>query len=385
MANKEAFDKEDEIYPVEPRYHPIHKIPRKIYDFLASSKLAMVLLIAILACCVTGVTIVREARAWELIFGTLWFNALLVLLVVNVACCFFGRIWGRRVTIISSGMILFHLSFVTMFAGIIYNSLFYFRGSIRLTEGETLPSGDPQSYDLIEQGRFFKLSRLKGETTLIKMQTGYKVGGLDKRVAYEVAVGEGSTKKQGLIYITHNLDYKGFRYFPDKEGYSILTVLSDKQGKELYGAFVPLQSLKQKGDAYLYTTGTKTGPGSFPFPQVPDKPLYDLQLSYRPDPKKERGGEAFFQVWPPATADTRQGENPVADGKAAIGSKLGAGDHFLSAKEVRYWVGMRVSYEPGQPIVLSSLWAGLAGMIITTVGRMRRGRVMATRPDRDKI
>jgi len=35
---------ETESFPIEPRYHPIHKIPRKIYDFLASARLAMALL-----------------------------------------------------------------------------------------------------------------------------------------------------------------------------------------------------------------------------------------------------------------------------------------------------------------------------------------------------
>jgi len=33
---------------------------------------------------------------------------------------------------------------------------------------------------------------------------------------------------------------------------------------------------------------------------------------------------------------------------------------------------MIVRYEPGKPIVLTSLWVGLAGMIITTAGRMMR-------------
>ena len=157
---------ENESYPIEPRYHPIHKIPRKIYDFLASAKLAMALLVIILACCVAGVTVWRGLEAGRVIFGTVWFNSILVLLVLNIACCFFGRIWGRRVTIVSFGMILFHLSFVVMLLAIVYNSLFYFRGTIRVTEGESIPSGDPLSYDLVAKGRFFSYSRLKGETSL---------------------------------------------------------------------------------------------------------------------------------------------------------------------------------------------------------------------------
>src|SRR6266567_146413 len=106
-------ESEAEQYPLEPRYHPIHKIPRKVYGFLASAKLAMALLVAILGSCVAGVTIWRGVRAGEVIFSSLWFNGLLVLLVVNVACCFFGRVWGRKVTLVSFGMILFHLSFVS--------------------------------------------------------------------------------------------------------------------------------------------------------------------------------------------------------------------------------------------------------------------------------
>lgn len=373
-------------------------ILRKIYKFLSSVKLAMALLVIILACCLAGVTIWRGVEAGRLIFATLWFNGLLVLLVVNVACCFFPRMWGRKLTLVSIGMVLFHLSFVFMLTGIIYNSLFYYRGNIRLAEGETLSSGDPQSYDSYDHGHFFLFAKLKGETTLIKMHTGYKVGSDDKRAAYEIAVGEAGSQKQGIIYITKSLDRNGFSYFNDKEGYSILVILSDRLGREIYGAHIALQSLKQKDESYLYTTGTKEGPDALPFPQVPLNPLFALQVAYRPSKLKERGGEVLFQLHPldmenehnvdsslpspdkkedvelAAKSGLQRAVKPLAEGKAAVGDKFNAGDYFLEAREIRYWVGMRVVYEPGQPIVLASMWAGLAGMVITFVGRMRRRR-----------
>jgi len=368
-------DNEQEVFPVEPHYHPIHKIPRLIYEFLASAKLAMLLLVVILACCLTGTTVVRDKRAWELIFSTFWFNGLLVFLVVNVACCFFGRIWGRRVTLVSLGMILFHLSFVTMFAGVIYNSLFYFRATIRLTEGETLPNADPRSYDVINQGRFFDLSKLRGETTLIRLHTGYEADGKDKRAAYEIEVGYGPQKAKGIIYITKSLEYRGFKYFPDMEGYSLLTTLSDSTGHELYGAYIPLQSFKNKDETYHYTTGRKEdGPLAIPFPQLPNEPLFSVNVSYKPDPKKERSGEAQFLVYPLAKQSEKSDEKPMAAGSAPIGAPFHAGDYLLSVKEVRYWTAMAVRYEPGQPIVLSSLWVGLFGVTLTTVARMFRKR-----------
>lgn len=361
---------EDEIYPVEPRYHPIHKIPRKIYSFLASAKLAMFLLIVILASSLAGTTIVRGEQAWNVIFSSLWFNGLLVLLVVNVACCFFGRIWGRRVTLISFGMILFHLSFVTMFIGIVYNSLFFFRGTIRLTEGESLASGSFDSYDSLNRGRFYNISKLKGETSLIKMHTRYKVDGKDKRSAYQISVGEGLVKKEGIIYLTNNLEHKGYKYLPDREGYSVLTILYDKSGKELFGAHLPLQSLLQKDKSYLFTTGTKTGASVLPFPQGPEKPRIFLNVGYRPDQKTERSGKAFFQIWPFVQEGLKEYDKPLATGNAAIGAIANVGEYQLAVKEVRYWVIMNVRYEPGQPIVLTSLWVALFGVTLTTLARM---------------
>jgi cytochrome c biogenesis protein ResB len=372
-------EQEPEHFPIEPRYHPIHKIPRKIYDFLASAKLAMALLVTILACCLTGVTVFRGQQAWSLVFNTLWYNALLVLLVINIACCFFGRIWHRKITVISFGMILFHISFVAILLAVVYNSLFYFRGTIRLTEGERLQSGDPQSYDHVDKGRYFSFTRLKGETTLIKMHTGYKVSGDDKRAAYEVEVGEGSDRKQGIIYITHKLSHHGFDYFNDREGYSLLVTLANKQGQDLYGAHLPLQSIRSNEESYLYTTGyTENGVVTqfpVPFPAPPENPLMALQVDYHPSKLKERGGEASFKLFPLDEKGLPQsGGRPFSEGKAPIGERFVAGEYVLSAREVRYWAAMTVRYEPGKPIVLTSLWVGLAGMCITTVGRMLRSR-----------
>ncbi|TAN38704.1 MAG: hypothetical protein EPN25_13325 [Nitrospirae bacterium] len=351
---------------------------RKIYRFLSSYKLAMALLVIILVCCVVGVTVWRGVEAGRMIFGTLWFNGLLVLLVVNVGCCFFPRMWGRRVTVVSFGMILFHLSFVVILLAIALNSLFFFRGVIRLTEGESIPSGDRQSYDVIEKGRFFSFSGLKGETALIKMHTGYKVSGRDKRAAYEVSVGEANNRTRGIIYITQKLTHRGVDYFNEKEGYSLLIMLSDKKGHELYGAHIPLQSIRVKKDSFQYSTGYRTEKeirkDVIQFPAPPEKTLFALQTEYIPSKLKERGGDVKFLLYPLDEAGLPKRDRPLAEGKAAIGEAFTAGEYILTVKEVRYWVGMRVTYEPGQPIVLASLWIGLAGMIITFVGRMARRR-----------
>jgi hypothetical protein len=327
---------------------------------------------------VVGVTVFTPEPAWRLIFNTLWFNGLLSLLAMSSGLTFFGRIWGRRLTIISVGMIIFHVSFMAMLGGVVFNSLFHFKGLLRLTEGETLPNGDPSSYDTIEAGRFFDFARLHGETTLVKMHRGYLVDGQEKRVAYEIAVGEGTAKETAAIYMTRNLDHLGVRYLVAKEGYSLGIGLQDQQGHDLYAAMVPLQSLPMPNDAILYTTGSSTAPSSFPFPPPPASPVLQLQLGYLPDQAKDRAGTVEFFAWPASAggdvvaghAAVADGGPPVATGKVAVGGTFDVGDYRLEAREVRYWVGMTVRHDPGLMVILTSLWAGLAGMTMTFAGRI---------------
>jgi cytochrome c biogenesis protein ResB len=273
---------------------------------------------------------------------------------------------------VSLGMIVFHVCFLAMLGGVVYNSLFHFRAVLRLTEGETLPNDDPASYDSAEAGRFFDFSTLRGETTLVKMHRDYQVDGKNKRAAYEIAVGEGNQRATDTIYITQNLDRDGVRYLVSKEGYSLGIAVHDKKdvGRgELFAIMVPLQSLAQRGGGFVYTTGTSQGPDAFPIPLPPQEPLFWLQLEYLPKAEVERAGEVAWEVPPPGA-----GHVPLAPkrGKARIGLKFDAGDHLVEVREVRYWVGMTVRKDPGLTLILASLWAGLGGMTMTFIGRIRQ-------------
>ncbi|HAK59126.1 MAG TPA: hypothetical protein DCO77_01915 [Nitrospiraceae bacterium] len=56
-------------------------------------------------------------------------------------------------------------------------------------------------------------------------------------------------------------------------------------------------------------------------------------------------------------------------GKAAFGEKVKAGEYLLSLNEVRYWASLDVRYNPGLPVILTSFWVGLGGMVLTTGAR----------------
>lgn len=356
--------------------------PQRLYALLTSPRLALALLVTILACCVVGVTALRGERAWRLIFSTLWFNALLVLLALSSAAAFFTRVWRRKLTLVQAGMIVFHLSFAALLGGVVYNALFKFNGVLRLTEGETVHLGDLANYDVVQIGQYFDPRRLRGETTLHRMHRGYVVDGQEKRAAYEIAVGEGDRKASGVIYITQDLEHDGIRYLCAKEGYSILLVMHDKQGRELYGAHVPLQSIRLQDGGFLYATGKATEPLSFPFPFPPEPARTELLMTFRPNAVKDREGEVGLHL-----AEATGGGATVIDlhragggraGKDAasvvsVGERFDAGEFTLTPSEVRYWVGIDVRHDPGLNLILGSLCLGLAGMVLTFVGRIRQG------------
>lgn len=341
---------------------------RRAYQLLISPRLALALLLVVLACCVVGVTVFPGPRAGELIFGTLWFNALLVLLAVSSAAAFAGRIGRRKLTLLSAGMILFHVCFVALLLGIVINRLFFFDGVMRLTEGETLPNGREESYDRIDKGRFFSLARLTGETTLVAVRTNFRVDGENKRAAYELAVSDGDVVVQRIIYVTSYLDFQGVRYFCQKEGYSVLLVMTDREGREIFGLHVPLQSYPQQDGTYVYATGTATEHGAIPFP--PDEPRALVFLTYRPNTVQERAGDVAFQVMP-LHAGGEAGSARV--GTVAVGAPFDAGDFVITPREIRYWVGMNVRRDPGLGIVLASLSLGAVGMFMTLAARVRHG------------
>jgi hypothetical protein len=196
------------------------------------------------------------------------------------------------------------------------------------------------------------------------------VGGANKRAAYELKVGEGSGRVLGIIYVTEYLDHDGIRYFCNKEGYSVLVVMSDAGGQELFGMHVPLQSIPRPDGTHTYAAGSPEEPLFFDFPPPPDRPRVQLKLTYWPG-TQERTGEVGLEVRPPVGPHDQP--PPARKGMVPVGGTFDAGEVLVAPREIRYWVGMDVRYDPGLGVVWGSLLSGLAGMVLTLVGRLRQG------------
>ena len=356
----------------------------KIVSLLWSTKVALVLLVLIFVSCVAGV-ILPDAAGKDLVFHSLWFNLLLVLLILNIVFCIVTRTHVLRLS--QLGATIFHLGLVALCAGVVYDQLFFFEGAIHLTEGETLNCAEPANYDWAKKGRFFQAPKLQelGELYLHKLHIDYSADGKKRGVANELAVGEDvQTGRMRIIYVTRPLNYKGFEFYRvENDGYSPLFVLRDRRGMELHGNYAPLQSIKQKDGTFIYRSGSAAAPGSFNFPQDASLPaVFKLQAEYHPDKIKKTAGEVSFQVWGIKPGAPEEASEELFKGKAAFGERVKVGDYFLSMDEVHYWTTINVHYSPGLTLIFGSFWIAFGGLILTLALKTAGMRARKARHER---
>lgn len=333
---------------------------KKFYSLLWSTRVALFLLTLIFFSCVIGV-LLPSSVGKEAVFTSLWFNLLLVLLIVNIVFCILKR--TKFLLLSQVGTTIFHLGLVVLFIGVVYDQLFFFEGTIRLTEGETLSCAERPSYDRVKVGRFFQIRKLGelGPLYFHKLHISYTEDGKDRGIADEISLGQDLRKgRNRFLYVARPFAYKGFElYRNETDGYSPLFVLRDRQGKVLVGHYAPLQSIMQQDGTYLYTSGSFQAPGRFDFPQDPRlSPVFQLQTVYHPDKINKRTGDVSFQIWK-AKPDNRGTFEELLNGKAAFGERVKVGEYMLSMDEVRYWTSMTLIYRPGLKIIFSSFWIAL--------------------------
>jgi len=118
----------------------VKSVPKRIFDFLASLKLAVILLVAF-AILLSWATILESKTSTEnvqrLIYQTRWFDFLLFVLGVNVFCAAMSRFpWKKRHT----GFVITHLGILIILAGSMVTRKYGIEGQLILQEGQTSDS-----------------------------------------------------------------------------------------------------------------------------------------------------------------------------------------------------------------------------------------------------
>lgn len=115
----------------------LYKIGRKIFGFLSSLKLAVIVILSLAAVLAAGTvseSIYDTETAKHYVYDTWWFAALLGLLAANVLCSALSRWPWKRHHI---GFLVTHLGILVLLAGSFVTLLEGYEGQMILAEGET--------------------------------------------------------------------------------------------------------------------------------------------------------------------------------------------------------------------------------------------------------
>lgn len=126
----------------------------KVWQFFCSVKLAVVIILVMVAACILGTVIVQEKTIDEYtarygyglatffkvtqfnnVFHSYWFSFLLVLLCANLICCTIKR-W--RNTILQAGFILTHLSIILILVGGVIKLQIGVKGGVNVYKGKSV-------------------------------------------------------------------------------------------------------------------------------------------------------------------------------------------------------------------------------------------------------
>lgn len=348
--------------------------------FLASRKLAVTLLVLLMLLSVLGTIVPQEAASTEcdmekwrtehpLLSGlaarlgldNLYtghaYLSLLVTLVLSITVCTFKRAGavlrngGGRAACARWGSLVFHMSFIVIFAGGAVSAWSRFEGVMVLTEGQRF-SGSAEEYSAIKRnplpspprtGFAVALERLsppEGETTTYKSEVIIEYGGRETR---------------GTVRDFHALSHGGFTFHQKDHGFSPSFVLKDLAGRVVFDAYVALRSHHGPGEDVKYEdafaipgTGLEVEGRLYPDMAVvngrmatksprPENPVISLKV-------KERGREIY-------RGSVRQGE------------EVRFGGYYLSFNGLRHWSSFRVVRDRGVPVVYAGFGMCILGFL----------------------
>lgn len=241
------------------------------------------------------------------------------------------------------GSLFFHLALLVVIFGAVISSAFTMRGRILLTEGQSLAEVH-KSYFLIEESPLFKERHQAFQVRLDEFYPEY-IGTQIKMPGSKLTIiDENNEIKKQTIYVNHPLYYKGaVIYQRNNYGFSPLLVISNKQGEEIWKAYIALAIRKEKGVVRHKDTIT------LPYEMKAQIELYQKK-SFSLDSSTLR-----LQI-------TKAGRQ-VFNGTLRLGDKVFFQNNYLSFTDVRRWTTFNISRDPGWPIILVGIWLAVFGFL----------------------
>jgi cytochrome c biogenesis protein len=296
------------------------------------------------------------------------------------------------------GNLIFHLALLVLLVGVALGSLFGYKGTVVVVEGEGF-ANTPTQYDDLTMGRAFRESNLPPFSFTLDhfsakfVESGPKAGqpaGFDAYVTYLTK--PGAQPGQADIRVNYPLLIDGSKIYLLSHGYAPSFTVRDGDGKVVFSGSVPF--LPQ--DAKFTSSGVVKAPDAQPdqlgFNGIFLPTAYlDPQLgpiSVSPDPKAPRvflgayAGDLGLDSGDPQSVYVLNTDNMTLIGRhsLAIGQtwKLPGERGSISFDGYKRFANFQVASDPGRQIVFWGAVLALIGLIGSLTIKRRRVWVRAS-------
>lgn len=369
-------------------------LPAQLLRVASSSKLALVLVAAIIIFSVAGAVLPQEGMvdpqdmtAWKEshqtsvplleqlgLFGVFhsWpFMITIVLLAVNTLTCTilrFAKDGGIRTlkdpgAIGNAGFLLLHLSIILILAGAFYSAATRLDGFIVLTEGQMFTEKH-DGYIRIAEGPLRRENH-KAFTVALK-EVHAEFGDREYPLQLSAKIKIQSTDQEtidGVVEINRPFKHQGFSFTNDQTGFSPRILIRDRktnremvnfialktftrdQGRQ-YTDFLPMSIFKNRLVLTLYPSHQQRENKIIKTGEDPDNPIIVIE-------EQDASGKVLSSAY------------------LLQGKEITIGDYDLGFTGLRRWSSFKVSSDPGYPIVCVALWLGLVALILRYLPDLR--------------
>ena len=261
--------------------------------------------------------------------------------------------WGKYSSIV------FHISLLIMLVGFAVDALVSMDGTMVITEGQTIMD-EPAGYIYLREaplyGPFYKDAGYgKFALTLQALEIKYPPQGVPDDYSSKITLSTaGGVTRESLVTKSQPVNFGGVSLHQEFYGYAPAVVIKDKTGKVLLESYVNIS--------------TSAHPASHAYQDSFAVPGTDLKLwlAFFPDLKKKAGyiTGSYQPVNPGLQIRITQGKQVLHSGYAAIGETIEFDDYQVSFPDLRRWSAIKISKDPGLPLVYTGFWLAVTGLIM---------------------
>ncbi len=370
-------------------------LPTILFDKLASSKLALVMVLLLILLSAVGAALPQEGRMeftdialWQIdhptitsmmeplgffhVFHSWPFIIVILLLGLNTLTCTllrFAKEGGfssfrgpgslRRL-----GFFSLHLSLILLFAGGFLTSATRMKARIVLTEGQTFEERH-DNYLQLAEGPLRTERHTGAMVRLQKVQIKYEKKRYPVDVTSTLEFQQDKDKLlKGVIKVNYPFTYKGLTFTQDKTGFSPRLVIRNKKTKRLlFNSFIAIQTFdKPAGTVYKDFL-------SWPFLKQKFTGTVFPSFSIDNGKVKKTGEDPENPLLRIEMTDEIR--DVSAQGNLLLGGRIVMDEYIFFFTELRRWSSFMVVQDPGYLPVCVALWLGLGALVLRYVSDLK--------------